>query len=212
MATDCIAVAWRDGRVATVRPCCGGKLLSEISARKPPLVATIRRGSQEILTPDVTRTGSIGKIAIVPADYLARKRVVKSDTRASETALESARIVIAGGRGLDGEGGFRMLEELAALLGAAVGASRVACDLGWYPHTRQIGLTGRVVSPELYLAVGISGASQHMVGCAGAKTIVAINQDPEAFIFKAARYGIVGDYKEIVPALIENLKISRAAT
>ncbi|HVA80344.1 MAG TPA: electron transfer flavoprotein subunit alpha/FixB family protein [Candidatus Binataceae bacterium] len=212
VATDCIAIAPHDDRLVALRPCYGGKLLSEISARKPPLLATVRRGSQEIAAPDVTRRGSIGKIALVPADYTARKRVVKNDTRGSEADLESARIVIAGGRGLEAEEGFRMLEELAELLGAAVGASRVACDLGWYPHTRQIGLTGRVVSPELYLAVGISGASQHMVGCAGAKTIVAVNRDPEAFIFKAARYGIVGDCREIVPALIENLKTARPAT
>ncbi|MDO8434282.1 MAG: electron transfer flavoprotein subunit alpha/FixB family protein [Candidatus Binatus sp.] len=211
VATDCVAIAPRDGRLIALRPCYGGKLLSEVSTRKPPLVATVRRGSQEIATADATRSGTIGKIAILSADYIARKQIVKNDGGGNEAALESARIVVAGGRGLDGEEGFRMLEELAELLGASVGASRVACDLGWYPHTRQIGLTGRVVSPDLYLAIGISGASQHMVGCAGAKTIVAINNDPEAFIFKAARYGIVGDCKEIIPALIENLKNSGTA-
>jgi electron transfer flavoprotein alpha subunit len=120
--------------------------------------------------------------------------------------LEDADIVVAGGRGLNGPEGFRVLEELAATVGAAVGASRAACDLGWYPHSRQIGLTGKVVTPSLYIAVGISGASQHMAGCAGAKTLVAINPDASAAIFQFARFGVTGDYAQVVPAVIEEIK------
>lgn len=99
-----------------------------------------------------------------------------------------------------------MIEALAEVLGGAVGASRAACDLGWYPHSRQIGLTGKVVTPSLYIAVGISGASQYMAGCAGAKTIVAINPDASAAIFESARFGVTGDYAQIVPALIDVLR------
>ena len=113
---------------------------------------------------------------------------------------------MAGGRGLEGPEGFRVLENLAHVLGAAVGSSRVPCDLGWCPHSWQIGLTGKTVTPDLYFAVGISGAGHHMAGCGNAKTIVAINTDPEAAIFRDARYGIVGDYRKIVPALVDALR------
>ena len=115
---------------------------------------------------------------------------------------------MAGGRGLEGAEGFRVLEALASVLGGAVGASRVPCDLGWCPHSWQIGLTGKTVTPELYFAVGISGAGHHMAGCGNAKTIVAINSDPHAAIFRDARFGIVGDYRKVVAALIEALRRS----
>ena len=140
-----------------------------------------------------------------PTDSAIATTVIRRELEA-ETAgvrLERAKIVIAGGRGLGSAEGFQVLEKLAAAVGGAVGASRVACDLGWVPHSRQIGLSGKTVSPDLYVAVGISGASQHMAGCGKARAILAINSDPEAAIFRAATFGVVGDYKEIVPALIE---------
>jgi electron transfer flavoprotein alpha subunit len=120
---------------------------------------------------------------------------------AAGTRLEDAKIVVAGGRGLEGPEGFGVLEELAGVLGAAVGSSRVPCDLGWVPHSRQIGLTGKTVTPDLYFAVGISGAGHHMAGCGNARAIVAINTDPDAAIFRDARFGIIGDYRKVVPAL-----------
>jgi electron transfer flavoprotein alpha subunit len=120
--------------------------------------------------------------------------------------LEDADVVVSGGRGLGGPEAFTLIEELAKALGAAVGASRAVCDLGWRPVSEQVGLTGKVVSPTLYIAIAISGASQHMAGCSGSKNIVAINKDPDANIFKASRFGIVDDFAKVLPPLIEAMK------
>jgi len=115
-------------------------------------------------------------------------------------------VVVSGGRGIGGPEGFKQLEELARLLNGAVGASRPPCDNGWVPETVQVGLTGKIVAPELYIAVAISGSSQHMSGCSGSKTIVAVNKDPEANIFREARFGVVGDWKKVIPAFTEKVK------
>ena len=115
-------------------------------------------------------------------------------------------MVVAGGRGIGGPEGFKQLEELAKVLKGAVGATRPPCDAGWVPDTIQIGLTGKIVSPYVYIAVAISGASQHMAGCSGSKNIIAINRDAEAQIFKEARFGVVGDWKKIIPAFEAKIK------
>jgi len=120
--------------------------------------------------------------------------------------LEDAPVIVTGGRGVGGPDAFKELEELAKLLGGAVGASKAAVDSGWAPATLQVGLTGKMVSPDIYIAVGVSGAVQHMAGCSGAKTIIAINKDPEADIFKYARYGVVADWKQAFPAFKEKLR------
>ena len=120
--------------------------------------------------------------------------------------LEDAEVVVCGGRGIGGAEGFQTLDELASVLGGAVGVTRAVCDMGWRPVSEQIGLTGKVVSPTLYFAIALSGASQHMAGCSGAKNIVAINKDAEANVFKSARFGIVGDYRQVMPALLEAVK------
>ena len=120
--------------------------------------------------------------------------------------LEDVDVVIAGGRGIGGREGFKQLEELSKILKGAVGATRPPCDNEWVPAGAQVGLTGKIVTPELYIAVAISGSSQHMAGCSGAKNMIAINKDPEANIFKVARFGVVGDWKKVLPAFTNKIK------
>lgn len=206
VAMDCVEVAVDGDKLLLTRPCYGGNARSVVSCNTRPVVATVRAKSQDPLAPDASRTG---EMISVPLDLASsvRTRIVGREQMSGEgVRLEEADIVVAGGRGLNGPEGFRVIEELAEVLGAAVGASRAACDLGWYPHSRQIGLTGKVVTPSLYIAVGISGASQHMAGCAGAKTLVAINPDANAAIFQFARFGVTGDYAQVVPAVSEEIK------
>ena len=121
-------------------------------------------------------------------------------------ALGEADIVVAGGRGMGGQEGFRQITQLAGLLNGAVGASRPPCDLGWVPPSSQVGQTGEIVAPSLYIAVGISGSTQHIAGMAGARTVIAINKDPRANIFKIADFGVVGDYTEVLPAFTQGLE------
>jgi electron transfer flavoprotein alpha subunit len=144
-------------------------------------------------------------VALDPA--IARVTILRQDIAAStEVRLEDARVIVAGGRGLGGPEPFRELQELAGMLGAGIGASRAAVDAGWVPGNWQIGLTGKTITPELYITVGISGASQHMAGCADARVIVAINKDREANIFRAARYGVVGDWQVVLPAFMQAVR------
>jgi electron transfer flavoprotein alpha subunit len=138
---------------------------------------------------------------------MAKVRVVNVVAEESEgVRLEDARIVVSGGRGLGGPEPFSQIEALAGVLSAGVGASRAAVDSGWVPPAWQVGLTGKTITPDLYITVGISGASQHMAGCSGAKVLVAINKDSEANIFKECRYGVVGDWQKVLPAFTEAVR------
>ena len=205
VATACVEVEFAAGRLLATRPCYGGAARETLSFKTEPCVLTIKSKSQIALDRDAGRTGEVAPVSANAGP--ARVRIVERKiSRTAGVRLETAAVVVAGGRGLNGPEGFKMARELADVLGGAVGASRVACDLEWCPSSYQIGLSGRTVAPELYLALGISGASQHMAGCGGAKTIVAINTDPTAQIFKSSRFGVVGDCQEILPPLIDELR------
>ena len=208
VATNCMRVEMVDGSLQATRPCYAGNALATFSFNATPAVVTLRDKSQDPLAE--RRTGASGETVELPGT--GETRVTIAGFEASEVQglqLQDASIVVSGGRGLGGPEGFQLVEQLAEAFGlerATTGASRAAVDLEWYPTDRQVGLTGKVVSPDLYVAVAISGASQHLAGCGGSKNIVAVNRDADANIFTVARFGVVGDYKQVLPPLIEAVK------
>jgi electron transfer flavoprotein alpha subunit len=207
LATDCVEFRVEDGRVSAVRPVYGSKGLSVMVNNSGPCVATLRSKAVSPAEKDEARTGEIEKIQIdLDPGALRIKTIEKVQEEAEGPKLEEAEVVVSGGRGLGGQEQFAMLEELAGILGGVVGGSRVAVDNKWLPSSRQVGLTGTMVSPRLYIAVGISGATQHMAGCGSSQYIVAINTDPDAPIFQRAHFGVVGDYKQVLPTIIEMCK------
>ncbi|MFL6555844.1 MAG: electron transfer flavoprotein subunit alpha/FixB family protein [Bacillus sp. (in: firmicutes)] len=205
--TEVVDFRTEDLKLTWVRPIYGDKAYGEYSTTRSKVVVGIRQKSQDQAVPDFTRTGEIISVDYtVPEEVVLTKLVVKIQSALSDIRLEDASIIISGGRGLGGPEGFQELEALAKLLGGTVGASRAACDAGWVPSNLQVGQTGAVVAPNLYIAVGISGASQHLAGITSAKTVIAINSDSEAPIFKRANIGVIADYKTVIPALMEKLK------
>lgn len=204
IATECVALSIEGGRLRVTRSAYGGNVRAEHTWKGNPQIVTLKAKSVDALPADPGRAGSV--VTIDAAGESRVKVLGREKSVATGVRLEDADIVVSGGRGLGDPSAFAMLEELAGLLRGAVGASRAACDLGWYPQTQQVGLTGRIVSPSLYLAIAISGASQHMAGMAGSKNIVAINKDPEANMVQVSRFAVVDDYKKVVPALIEEIK------
>ena len=214
LTADCTALEIDPdtGCMAWIRPAFGGNLMARILCPdNRPQVGTVRPGVFKKPEPDPARTAEIVNEPISFAKEQIRTRIVEVIRAAGEQVnLEGADIIISGGRGVGGPEGFAPLKELADLVGGCVGASRAAVDAGWIPHAHQVGQTGKTVSPKLYVACGISGAIQHLAGMSGSDCIVAINKDPEAPIFEVADFGIVGDLKEIVPLMIDEVKKLKA--
>jgi electron transfer flavoprotein alpha subunit len=190
------------------RPVYGGNARAVfVCENTKPQMAAVRAKALDPLERDDARKGEVSTIEAGIDPSITRTKVV--DTVKEEVAgikLEDADVIVTGGRGMGSTEGFQELEPLAKALGAALGATRPPCDNGWVPASLQVGLTGQIVSPTLYIAVALSGSSQHIAGCSGAKNIVAINKDPEANIFKEARFGVVGDYKKVLPAFTAKVK------
>lgn len=206
VASDVIGLEVSDGRLLIKRPIYAGKAIATVRVNTDPQVATVRPNTFPVPEPDAGATADVETLAM--AGYAAM--AVATDVVTAGGAkldVAEAEIIVSGGRGMGGPENYNILEELADILpNAAVGASRASVDAGWRPHADQVGQTGKTVSPNLYIACGISGAVQHLAGMKTSKYIVAINKDPEAPIFKVADYGIVADLFEVVPKLTEEVE------
>jgi electron transfer flavoprotein alpha subunit len=204
-AGDCLDLLLQDGAIRAKRSVYGGKAVATIELKRSPAVLWLRARAFE---PVATASSSVTTVRQTRLNLQAddRTRVIERKSEVGGQArLEDARVIVSGGRGLGGPEPFKDLQELAAMLSGQTAASRAACDSGWCPPSWQVGQTGKKVAPGLYLAVAIRGASQHMAGISDAKNIAAINIDPDAPIFKNCRFGIVEDYKKVVPLLKEKL-------
>jgi electron transfer flavoprotein alpha subunit len=209
LASDCVALEVKDGRLVARRPMYAGKAYATVEWAGEPQMATLRPNVFPLGPKDAGRAGEVVRGTV---DASSRARVASVNaTSQGKVQLAEAQIIVSGGRGLKGPENFHLVEGLAEALGAAVGASRAVVDAGWVDHQLQVGQTGRTVSPSLYVACGISGAIQHLAGMSSSKYIVAINKDKDAPIFKVADYGIVGDLFEVLPRLTEAAKAHRAA-
>jgi electron transfer flavoprotein alpha subunit len=204
-AGDCLDLTVQDGAIRVKRSVYGGKAIATIELKRSPAVVWLRARAFE---PVATTSASVTTVRRTRLDLQAddRTQIVERKSEAAEASrLEDARVIVSGGRGLGGPEPFKDLQELAAMLGGQTAASRAACDSGWCPPSWQVGQTGKKVAPGLYVAVAIRGASQHMAGISDAKNIAAINIDPDAPIFKSCRFGIVEDYRKVIPLLKEKL-------
>ncbi len=208
MAQDCTAFSMENGNLVAMRPIYAGKTYAKVGfADSWPQMATARPNVMAVNEPDASKSADIVDAAFTLDDSVLKTKVV--DVMREESGkidLTEADKIVSGGRGMKGPENYKILEELAEVIGASVGASRSAVDAGWRPHVDQVGQTGKVVSPNLYIACGISGAIQHLAGMSTSKFIVAINKDPDAPIFQKADYGVVEDLFKVVPPLTEEIK------
>lgn len=207
---DCIELAIDPDTklLLQTRPVYGGNAAAVwVSESYQPQIVTMRPRSVMTAEANTSRKGEIITLSITVDDIMIKGNlinVVKEEVKGIK--LEEAKVIVSGGGGIGGSEGFQMLQKLAQVLGGAVGISRVPCDEGWMPSSLEIGQTGHIVSPNLYMAIGISGALQHIAGCSDSKWIVAINRDADAHIFKVSDFGVVGDYREVLPALLEKCR------
>ena len=213
LATDCTEIGLDEaGNLKVKRPMFAGKVYAEVvfSDRKPQM-ASVRPNVLGLPEADESRKAEVVKVDVqVGPDDIGLEVVDFVEVGGGKIDLTEAEIIVSGGRGMKGAENFKILEELAEVLGGVVGASRAAVDAGWRPQSDQVGQSGKVVSPNLYIACGISGAIQHLAGMGTSKVIVAINKDPEAPIFKKADYGVVDDLFKVVPALTEEVRKLKA--
>jgi electron transfer flavoprotein alpha subunit len=206
MATEVLSFGGDGASVTFRRPMWAGNVLAEVEIASKVKVFTVRATEFEAAAKD--GQGAVSSLAVsVEASALRTRHVRFTEVKSERPELTEARVVVAGGRGTKGD--FGPIEALADLVGGAVGASRAAVDAGWAPNDWQVGQTGKVVAPEVYVAAGISGAIQHLAGMKGSKTIVAVNKDPEAPVFQIADYGLVGDLFKVLPELAAKVKASR---
>lgn len=209
IVTDCTGFEVEDGAIRWLRPVYGGKAMAYMVVTGPMQLATMRALSFEPLPADASREGEVQFLDIdldgISPEVPIVEQVVEEEALEGRS-LDQADIIVSGGRGMEDEEGFEELRKLADILDAAVGGSRPAADTGWVPHSHLVGQTGKIVAPNLYIAVGISGAPQHMSGAGASKTIVAINKDEDAPIFKAAHIGVVDEWENVLPSLIDELK------
>lgn len=204
-ASDCTHLDWDAGKIKATKPLYSGKCLADVEFESTPIVLMRANQLPVANCPNQAGAPTVREIVTPAADL---KTMIKEIVRGASQKLDltEANIIVAGGRGVKGPENFKLLNELADVLGATVGASRAVVDAGWVPHDLQVGQTGKTVAPTLYIAVGISGAIQHLAGMSGSKVIVAINNDPNAPIFQKATYGIVGDLFEVLPRLTAEFK------
>jgi len=207
LASDCTRTVAKDGKFEVVRPIFAGKAFVTLSFKSSPIMATLRPNVFPLVEPGEKKGEVVRKEVVIPEDQIKAPALEILREEGAEIDVTEAEIVVSGGRGMKGPENFDLLGDLVSLLPhSAVGASRSAVDAGWIGHQHQVGQTGKTVSPNLYIAFGISGAIQHLAGMSSSKFIVAVNKDSEASIFKVADFGVVGDLFQVIPYLKEELK------
>ena len=209
LSMDCLELSINPSTklLEQTKPVYGGNARAIYTSETIPQMATVRQKAMSPIDPNESRKGEIIPTkAEIDSSQIKTRLLETVKEQVAGIKLEDATVIVSGGRGIGGPDGFKQLEELAKILKGAVGASRPPCDNKWVPETVQVGLTGKIVAPEVYIAIAVSGASQHLAGCSGSKNIIAINKDPEANIFKEARFGVVGDWKQVLPAFTQKAK------
>jgi electron transfer flavoprotein alpha subunit len=206
LVTDATALRVEGRQLVITKPVFGGSAIAEFSIATTPAVVTLRPRAFEAAESPTAKDAQIESLTVPETGGAIEVLEEIREQATSGPRLKDAKVIVSGGRGLGGPENWQYVDELAQVLGAAVGATRAVTDAGWVPPSLQVGLTGATVAPDLYITIGISGAVQHIAGISGARNVVAINRDADANIFKYARFGIVGDWKQIVPAFTQRLK------